>query len=46
MGRTCAICNSVFLDEIDRYVSQRKFKTIMGLYKYMTDKYGDKFNIN
>ena len=46
MGRSCQICNSPFREEIDQYITDRKFKTIMDLYKFMIDKYGEKFNLN
>jgi len=41
MTRSCAMYSSPFREEIDRYVSDRKFKTIMDLYKHM--KEGDMF---
>jgi len=46
MGKSCTLCNSPWVDEVDEYVTANKFKTIQALYDFMCRKYGTKFDIS
>ena len=39
MTRVCAICSSPFLQEVNKYIKERKFRSIIALHGYMRDKY-------